>query len=177
MAQPFLGEIRMVSFNYAPSGWALCNGQVLPINQNQALFSLLGTTYGGNGVQTFQLPNYQGRMPMHFGNGYNQGQSSGEPTHTLLVTEMPSHNHSAVGVTSNASSAAASGALFENFILLICNLYSAFQTTATGTYREYVVNSRQGDNETDHDNYLSGEGLVRRKEGGGSQYHQARVSQ
>lgn len=109
MSEPFLGEIRIVSFNFAPKGWALCNGQLLPINQYQALFSLLGTTYGGNGVQNFQLPNYQARMPVHFGNGYVQGQSSGEPTHTLIQTEMPLHTHSAVGVTTNASSASASG--------------------------------------------------------------------
>jgi microcystin-dependent protein len=109
MAEPFIGEIRMVSFNYAPNGWALCNGQLLPINQNQALFSLLGTTYGGNGIQTFQLPNYQARMPVHVGNGYSQGQSSGEAAHTLLVNEMPSHSHQAVGVTTIANSAAASG--------------------------------------------------------------------
>jgi microcystin-dependent protein len=109
MSQPFLGEIRVVSFNFPPKGWALCNGQVLPINQYQALFSLLGTTYGGNGTTTFQLPNYQARMPVHVGNGYVQGQSSGEPTHTLLPTEMPLHTHSAVGVTTNANSASASG--------------------------------------------------------------------
>ena len=108
MAEPFLGEIRIVSFNFAPKGWALCNGQLLPINQNAALFSLLGTTYGGNGIQTFQLPNYQARMPVHVGNGYVQGQSSGEPTHTLIKTEMPLHAHSAVGVSTNANSASAS---------------------------------------------------------------------
>jgi microcystin-dependent protein len=118
MSTPFLGEIRIVSFNFAPRGWALCNGQLLPINQYQALFSLLGTTYGGNGIQNFQLPNYQARMPVHVGSGYVQGQSSGEATHTLNQTEMPLHTHSAVGVSTNANSASASGnawaSSFEN---------------------------------------------------------------
>jgi microcystin-dependent protein len=109
MAEPFLGEIRLVSFNFAPKGWALCNGQLLSISQNQALFALLGTTYGGNGIQNFQLPNYQARMPVHVGPGYVQGQSSGEAAHTLIQTEIPLHTHSAVGVTTNASSASASG--------------------------------------------------------------------
>jgi microcystin-dependent protein len=108
MSEPFIGEIKLVSFNYPPRGWALCNGQTLSIAQNQALFSLLGTTYGGDGVQTFQLPNYQARMPMHFGNGYSQGQAAGEPAHTLILNEIPSHNHQAVGVTTNATSASAS---------------------------------------------------------------------
>lgn len=108
MSQPFLGEIRVVSFNFPPKGWALCNGQTLSISQNAALFSLLGTMYGGNGVQTFQLPNFQARMPMHFGNGYVQGETSGEQSHTLILNEIPTHNHLAVGVTANANSSAAS---------------------------------------------------------------------
>jgi microcystin-dependent protein len=93
MSTPFLGEVKMVSFNFPPKGWALCNGQLLPINQNQALFSILGTTYGGNGVQTFALPNLQGRVPLHMGAGFVLGQSGGEANHTLLVTEIPSHTH------------------------------------------------------------------------------------
>ncbi len=111
MSAPFLGEIRVVSFNFPPKGWALCNGQLLSISQNAALFSLLGTTYGGNGTTTFQLPNYQARMPVHVGNGYVQvRQSSGEPTHTLIqCRDATSHPSSAVGVTTNANSASASG--------------------------------------------------------------------
>src|SRR5213596_2244387 len=93
MAEPFLSEIRLVSFNFAPKGWALCNGQVLPINQNQALFSLLGTTYGGNGQTTFALPNLQGRTPIHIGNSHTLGQSAGEQAHTLSITEMATHPH------------------------------------------------------------------------------------
>jgi microcystin-dependent protein len=93
MSNPYLGEIRCFAFNFAPKGWALCNGQTLPINQNQALFALLGTTYGGNGTTTFQLPNLQGRVPAHFSNNYLLGELTGEANHTLIVTEMPAHNH------------------------------------------------------------------------------------
>ncbi len=98
MATPFLGQISIVSFNFAPKGWALCNGQLLPINQNQALFSLLGTFYGGDGQVNFALPNLQGRVPMHFGappGGPNfvQGQVGGETEHTLLLQEIPAHEH------------------------------------------------------------------------------------
>lgn len=93
MAQPYLSELRTFSFNFAPKGWAMCNGQLLSIAQNQALFSLLGTTYGGNGQTTFALPNLQGRTPMHFGSGYTQGEIAGQTAHTLLQTEMPAHTH------------------------------------------------------------------------------------
>lgn len=93
MSDPFLGEIKVISFNFAPKGWALCNGQLLPINQNQALFSILGTTYGGNGQTTFALPNLQGRMPLHRGNGFNLGQQGGEAAHTLTLAELPAHTH------------------------------------------------------------------------------------
>ena len=96
MSEPFIGEVKMLSFNYAPRGWAPCNGQLLPINQNQALFSLLGTTYGGNGQTTFGLPNLQGRVPIHVGGGYPQGQMLGGTTHTVTVAEMPAHLHSLV---------------------------------------------------------------------------------
>jgi microcystin-dependent protein len=93
VSSPYLGQIIPVAFGFAPRGWAACNGQALPINQNQALFSLLGTNYGGNGVTTFQLPNLQGRVAMHAGNGFVLGQAAGEENHTLLSTEMPAHTH------------------------------------------------------------------------------------
>ena len=93
MSSPFLSEIRMMSFNFAPKGWAMCNGQLLPINQNQALFSILGTTYGGDGRTTFGLPDLQGRMPVHTGNGILLGQRGGETTHLLTFSEMPAHTH------------------------------------------------------------------------------------
>src|SRR3978361_164204 len=95
MAEPFLSEIRMMSFNFAPKGWALCNGQLLPINQNQPLFSLLGTTYGGNGQTTFGLPDLRGLTPIHMGQGFTQGQRGGEQSHTLSISEMPTHVHAA----------------------------------------------------------------------------------
>jgi microcystin-dependent protein len=90
---PFLAELRLMSFSYAPVGWATCSGQSLPINQNQALFSLLGTRYGGNGVTTFQLPDLRERVPMHMGSGHDQGERGGEATHTLTLSEMPAHTH------------------------------------------------------------------------------------
>lgn len=93
MATPFLGEIKLVSFNFPPKGWAFCNGQFLPINQNQALFSLLGTTYGGNGQTTFALPNLQGRVPIHMGNGHTLGEAAGAPSVTLTQQNLPAHNH------------------------------------------------------------------------------------
>jgi microcystin-dependent protein len=93
MATPYLSEIKIVSFNFAPKGWALCNGQLLPINQNQALFSLLGTTYGGDGRVNFALPNLQGCIPVHMGSGFTLGQRGGESAHTLIQSEMPAHIH------------------------------------------------------------------------------------
>lgn len=93
MAEPFLAEIRLMSFNFAPKGWALCNGQLLPINQNQALFSLLGTTFGGNGQTTFGLPDMRSRTPISFGNGHTLGERAGTETVTLSLAEMPAHSH------------------------------------------------------------------------------------
>lgn len=93
MSEPFLGEIKIISWNFPPRGWAFCNGQLLAINQNQALFAILGTTYGGDGRVTFGLPNLQGRMPVHVGNGITLGQLGGEAAHTLTVPELPAHTH------------------------------------------------------------------------------------
>ena len=100
MSTPFLGEIKIISWNYAPKGWAFCNGQSLPINQNQALFSLLGTTYGGNGQTTFALPDFRGRIPLHVGGGHIQGETAGQSAHTVTQSEMPAHNHF-MNVTNN----------------------------------------------------------------------------
>lgn len=100
MAEPFLGEIRTTSFNFAPKGWALCNGQLLPINQNQALFSLLGTTFGGNGQTNFALPDLRGRSAMHVGNGHILGERGGSQTHTISSNEIPAHTHT-VAVNNN----------------------------------------------------------------------------
>lgn len=93
MGTPFLGEIKIISWNFAPQGWAFCNGQLLPINQNQALFSLLGTNYGGNGQTNFGLPDFRGRVPVHMTGGFTLGQVGGEPAHTLTMSEMTQHLH------------------------------------------------------------------------------------
>lgn len=116
MSEPFIGEIRLLSFAFPPKGWALCNGQLLPINQNQALFSLLGTMYGGNGQTTFALPNLQGRVPVDAGQGpglssYTQGQSGGENAHTLTLNEWVNHSHVLNGTRVDGNTAAPAGAL------------------------------------------------------------------
>lgn len=107
MSEPFISEIRVMSFSFAPKGWALCNGQLLLINQNQALFSLLGTTFGGDGRVNFALPDFRGRTPIHVGSGHTLGERAGEETHTLSLTELPGHNHQ-VGASSSSSGGSAS---------------------------------------------------------------------
>src|SRR5258705_5111502 len=111
MAEPFLSEIRIMSFGFPPKGWALCDGQLLPINQNQALFSLLGTTYGGDGRVNFALPNLQGNAPMHVGNGLLLGQKGGEQAHTLSISELPAHNHTAIASSANSTVPTTAGSI------------------------------------------------------------------
>ncbi len=115
MAEPFLAEIRIVSFNFPPKGWAFCNGQFLPINQNQALFALLGTTYGGNGQTTFALPDLRGRAPFHMGGNFTQGQAGGSTAHTLTISEMPQHLHFASAATSDGDVPTAAGNMLGAF--------------------------------------------------------------
>jgi microcystin-dependent protein len=103
MAEPFLSEIRIMSFGFPPKGWALCDGQLLPINQNQALFSLLGTTYGGDGRVNFGLPNLQGNAPIHMGGGHTLGERGGEQGHTLSISEIPTHVHTLNGTTATVN--------------------------------------------------------------------------
>src|ERR1700716_4579296 len=106
MAEPFLSEIRIMSFVFAPKGWALCNGQLMPINQNQALFSLLGTTYGGDGRVNFGLPDLRARAPLHMGNTHTLGERGGEQAHTLTLSEIPTHIHSLAASSLNTGQAA-----------------------------------------------------------------------
>jgi microcystin-dependent protein len=116
MAEPFLSEIRIMSFVFAPKGWALCDGQLLPINQNQALFSLLGTTFGGDGRVNFALPDLRGRTPIHVGSGHTLGERGGEQAHTLSIAEIPTHVHVA-----QASSAAGTTNIPTNNVLASAN--------------------------------------------------------
>jgi microcystin-dependent protein len=109
MAEPFLSEIRIFSFNFAPKGWAFCNGQLLPINQNQALFSLLGTTFGGNGQTNFALPNFQGRTPIHVGSGHTLGERAGSSAVTITRQQMPTHTHLMQASGNNGTSASPAG--------------------------------------------------------------------
>jgi microcystin-dependent protein len=103
MAEPFLAEIRLMSFNFAPKGWAMCNGQLLPINQNQPLFALLGTTFGGNGQTTFALPDFRGNTPIHVGSGHTLGEKAGSQAVTLTLAQMPAHTHVMNGTTSSGT--------------------------------------------------------------------------
>jgi len=103
MSEPFLSEIKIVSFNFPPKGWALCNGQFLPINQNQGLFSLLGTTYGGNGQTTFALPNLRGRVPIHMGSGHTLGEAAGSTSVTVNIQQLPTHTHQLNGTSVGAT--------------------------------------------------------------------------
>ena len=111
MSSPFLGEIRIIGFNFAPPGWALCDGFILPINQNQTLFSLLGTTYGGDGQTTFGLPDLRGRTPIHEGSGHSLGQSSGQEGVALTAQQMPQHDHTMQASSNPASVAEVAGAV------------------------------------------------------------------
>jgi microcystin-dependent protein len=104
LSEPFLSEIKIMSFNFAPRGWALCNGQLLPINQNQALFALLGTTYGGDGQVNFALPDLRARVPIHEGDGHTLGERAGEIAHTLTINELPTHTHVLNASTQQANS-------------------------------------------------------------------------
>ena len=112
MSDPFIGEIRMFAFDFPPRGWGLCNGQLLPINQNQALFSILGTTYGGNGQTTFALPDLRGRTPISFSNSFTLGQRAGEEAHTVTINEMASHSHFVQAGNSAANTPSPAGAFF-----------------------------------------------------------------
>jgi microcystin-dependent protein len=122
MAEPFLSEIRIMSFSFAPKGWALTNGQLLPINQNQALFSLLGTTFGGDGRVNFGLPNLQGNTPIHVGNGHVLGEKGGTQSVTLSIAQLPTHTH-----VLNGSSAAASAVIPANTLVFAQSQFEIYR--------------------------------------------------
>jgi microcystin-dependent protein len=134
MAEPFLSEIRLMSFVFAPKGWALCNGQLLPINQNQALFSLLGTTFGGDGRVNFALPDCRGRAPIHVGSGHTLGEKGGEQAHTLSIAELPTHAHVFNASQANANTPIPTGNVFgtsNNMYAAATNLTSIHPATIT----------------------------------------------
>jgi microcystin-dependent protein len=144
MSTPFLGEIKIVSFGFAPKSWALCNGQFMPINQNQALFSLLGTMYGGNGQTTFALPDLRGRVAAHVGGGTldTQGQKGGEEFHTLTISELAQHNHIAMGSNLDALTTGTAGVIptaTKAFAQARVSLPNS-QTTAAQLYGTGTVN-------------------------------------
>ena len=127
MSEPFLSEIKLVSFNFPPKGWALCNGQFLPITQNQALFALLGTTYGGNGQTTFALPNLRGRVPVHFGSSFDLGEAAGSTSVTINIQQLPTHLHPLSVSAAGATQASPNNA----FLAGASNLYLAPQGLTT----------------------------------------------
>ena len=127
MSEPFLSEIKIVSFNFPPKGWALCNGQLLPINQNQALFALLGTVYGGNGQTNFALPNLRGRVPIHMGNGHTLGEAAGSTAVTVNIQQLPTHLHALQAINANAGTNSGSG----GFLAQTNNLYHGPTTLTT----------------------------------------------
>jgi len=144
MAQPFVGEIRMFGGNFAPAGWAFCNGQLIAISQNPTLFNLIGTTYGGDGQSTFALPDLRGRLPVDQGAGFIMGQIAGEEMHTLTIQEIASHNHLVNAGT--AATNAASGNLYGGGGL------KAYKASATATMNAGVVKNNSGNQP--HDNMM-----------------------
>ncbi|TFB75340.1 phage tail protein [Cryobacterium glaciale] len=137
MGTPFLGEIRLASFNFAAKSWALCNGQLLPINQNQALFSLLGTTYGGDGQVSFALPDLRACMPMHAGQGHELGERAGQAAHTLTQSELPAHSHA-------PAAAATPGAVSPESAHWASPAKPAFAATPDTTLAANLVSSAGG---------------------------------
>jgi len=123
MSEPYVGEIRMFGGNFAPVGWAFCNGQPMPISENEVLFQLIGTTYGGDGQETFNLPDLQGRLPLHMGTGssgttYQIGEAAGVEEVTLTTQQIPSHNHAAIGAAVTGDQTSAQGALPANSVTI-----------------------------------------------------------
>jgi microcystin-dependent protein len=148
MSTPFLGELKIISWNFAPKGWALCNGQFLPINQNQALFSILGTTYGGNGQTTFALPDLRGRVPIHQGQSWTLGQAAGEEFHTLTMSEMTQHTHVLTGTTATGDLPTPNGNLLADspnqlYSNTLTNLTTLIPASVTNTGGSQPHENRQ----------------------------------
>lgn len=157
MTDPFIAEISIVSFGFAPRYWAMCNGQLLPINQNQALFSLVGTMYGGNGTTNFALPDLRGRAPIHFGDGYQIGQAGGQASHSLIISEIPSHVHDIKKSPAGFVSAKANTGTIAN------------KTTPEGNYfAENATETKRFSNRSDSN---LGNGVPSLGSTGGSQAH------
>lgn len=151
MAEPFLGEVRMMSFSFPPHGWALCNGQLLPINQNQALFALLGTMYGGNGKTNFALPDLRGRVPIHVGNGHVQGERAGSASVTLSVQQMPAHTHQVAAASASSGGSAVPSGRFLGGGNNVYHAPPASTTLSPGT----VTNSGGGQAHNNMQPYLT----------------------
>lgn len=132
MAEPFLSEIRLMSFVFAPRGWALCNGQLLPINQNQGLFSLLGTTFGGDGRVNFALPDLRGRTPIHVGSGHALGERGGEQAHSLSIAELPAHTHVFYGSGNNATTPTPGGNVLAQTLINVYGPAQSLQSMSPG---------------------------------------------
>jgi len=139
MSEPFLGEIKIISWNFPPKGWAFCNGALMLINLNQALFAILGTTYGGNGQTNFALPNLQGRSPFHVGNGIVLGEMGGETAHTLNISELPAHNHVPVGSPNPPSAPGPGGNLWATR----ANIYAGSPDSAMNPAGITVIGGNQ----------------------------------
>ena len=140
MSEPFLAEIRIVGFNFAPRGWAFCDGQILPINQNQSLYSLLGTTYGGDGRTSFALPDLRSRTPIHTGDGHTLGQKSGAETVTLTAAEIAAHTHAVKASTQPANQGVATGRILGS----ATDIYRDPQAASTTALRSGTVTNAGG---------------------------------
>jgi microcystin-dependent protein len=144
MSNPFLGEIRIMSFNFPPRGWAQCNGQLIPINQNQPLFAILGTTYGGDGRVTFGLPDLRGRAPVYVGQGITLGERGGEENHTLITAEMAAHNHPLMASSNQANAFSPSGNVLAKSAPDTFVMYASSSGSLTPIAPTTVANSGGG---------------------------------